>query len=237
MKKRAIIALLLMICLLFSACSFSEQNTSSVESNTSTIPSSQTNTENESVSSTNSENETSGYHLLLHNSDLPLPDETLCYSAQEKAFTNMSEEEIQKVKDTIREWHIYMEWQFVDYNMREQLQSPNSPYWEKWEHTGAILYPGEENPVENEYDGAAIIAIIQELIDIAHDETFISDFKQMQEVIQSAVDNHAIDDLDMLHRLLHDCDYWLVNYPAHLETPPGDWDGVNVYFDCLNSLK
>lgn len=230
MRKIWAVISIFLVCLWFAACSNKEINTSSVSSEAPSKIYRYPTSSSESVESTPKR-----YHLKLHDSDLQIPSKGICLAAQKQAFSGMSKAEIELVQTTIREWHMELEWEFVNNNMRENLQDPDSQYWEAWEHTGVIHY--DYISFVNDYDGATIINSLQKLVDVVKDSDLQADLREMQQIIQSAVEHHSIDDLDTLHRMLHDCDYWLVNYPAYLETPPGDWDGINVYFDCLESLK
>lgn len=214
------------------------------------------------------------YHLKLHDSDLPLPAKETCMAAQKRAFSGMSDEDVQLLQKTVREWHYYLEGDFVD-GMRERLSDPEAPGWGRWEQSGTIKrgvgsikegYDTEEflervgeemvkasspeleqweregivtfAPLVYEDTGPAMIEQIQKAADGVKDESLLADLKTIQETMQSAVEHHRIEDLDTVHRLLHDCDYWLVNYPVKtLAIAPPDWDGINVYFDCLESLR
>ncbi len=55
------------------------------------------------------ESESTSYHLKLHDSDLEPPSAAVCLAAQERAFTDLSEDDIQLVQDTIHIWHMTME--------------------------------------------------------------------------------------------------------------------------------
>ena len=235
MKKSFLFVCLLIICFLLSACSENEKTRSSSSSSNS---SSQVSSSSPKTVSEASETESASYHLKLHDSDLEPPSASVCLAAQERVLTVLSEDDIQLVKDTIHDWHMAMESRFVNYNMRNLLQDPDSVAWKLWEDKDAsVLIPGDSGPVGTLYDGAMIISELQGLVDVVQDQSFLADLKKMQDTVQAAVDKHSIDELDYFHRLLHDCDYWLVNYGTQLTIAPADWDGVNVYFDCLESLK
>lgn len=237
MKKKILLGGLFLLCFLLSACSENEKtlSSSSAPSSSSQVSSASSETDSE-VSET--ESESTSYHLKLHDSDLEPPSAAVCLAAQERAFTDLSEDDIQLVQDTIHIWHMTMEGEFVMKNCREILGNPDSVAWELWENKDAsVLIPGDTDPVGTLYDGAMIISELQSLIDIVQDQNFLKDLKKMQDTLQSAVDKHSVNELDYFHRLLHDCDYWLVNYGVQLSIAPHDWDGVNVYFNCLESLK
>lgn len=235
MKKLILFGSLVVLCFLLSACSENEKTrfSSSTPSSSSQVSSSTSETVSEA-----SEAESYSYHLKLHDSDLEPPSASVCLAAQERVFIGLSEDDIQLVKDTIHNWHMTMEGEFVKKNRREILGDPDSVAWELWENKDAsVLIPGDTGPVGTLYDGAMIISELQSLIDVVQDQSFLEDLKKMQDTVQAAVDKHSVDELDYFHRLLHDCDYWLVNYGEQLSIAPADWDGVNVYFNCLKSLK
>lgn len=55
-----------------------------------------------------------------------------------------------------------------------------------------------------------------------------------------AVDNHDIKGLWYALQVLHDLDYWVLNYPSHFpkgKPAPPDWKGVNTYFGVTKTLE
>lgn len=231
----------LAVCLLLSSCAVQKSESSipsevsSASESSSSEPSS---IPDDSDSSETESSESESSHLKLHDSDLEPPSEEVCQAAQSRIFADMSEEDIQLVKDTIHFWHMSIEGEFVNYNARELLQSPDSPAWQLWEdQTAAVQMPGDDGYLVTSYDVNTVISDLQKLVDVVQNEDFLSDLQSIQATIQTAVDQHSIDEMDHFHQLLHDCDYWLVNYGDTLEIAPPDWDGVNIYFDCLESLR
>lgn len=173
--------------------------------------------------------------LLLHRGGVAHPAPETAQNAHERALSGLSQGDEEKVREKIRELHYYMEWQFTNNLIREKLVDPDSVYWETWERTGIFHFPGE-SPLEKLYDGNCLIEDLQEIIDIVRDEKLAADLKVMQQVTRKAVDQHDFSCLEELHRMLHDCDYWLINYPPVCKTPPGDWEGLKVYFGVLGSF-
>ena len=56
--------------------------------------------------------------------------------------------------------------------------------------------------------------------------------------MQSAIDTHDLEKLYEFHQIVHDLNYWLLNYPIKPFRPvPADWYGACVYFGVLESYK
>lgn len=193
------------------------------------------------VSSENTNSESSSSKtkaiLKLHDSTLKPPSEEQCKAAQKRVLSGLSTKERQTVQDDIRAMHMNMESEFIEKDIRTVLKSPSNPNWEFWEHTGTVSIAGEET-VDNPRDGDTFIRNLQKIYDIAEDTDLKADIRKMQECVRSAVKNHDVNKLDELHKMLHDCDYWVVNYPVYFEKyAPVDWGGIDVYFNSLQCLK
>jgi len=198
------------------------QNDKSVEAKNTTPGSSATVNSNTGASShTDSSSSSSGTssaidfdHFKLHDSTLPLPDATTCKQAQKRALSGLGTDQVKTVQTQIHETHLYFEMEFVDENMVKRLRSPSSQYWEAWEHLGTIQYPGSV-PIYNETDGDTVIADLEKVRVLEKDPAFQSDIVKMQELVRQAVQNHDLTKFVELHQMLHDFDYWVVNYPIY----------------------
>jgi len=175
--------------------------------------------------------------LKLHDSTLKPPSEEQCKAAQKRSLSGLSTKERQTVQDDIRGMHMNMESEFIEKDIRTILKSPSNPNWEFWEHTGTVSIAGEAT-VDNPVDGEVWIQALQKIYDIVKDTDLKADIQKMQDCVRSAVKNHDVNKLDELHKMLHDCDYWVVNYPVHFEKyAPVDWGGIDVYFNSLQCIK
>lgn len=175
--------------------------------------------------------------LKLHDSTLKPPSDKQCKSAQERALSGLSPKEKQTVQNSINGMHMNIEYEFIDKDIRTLLKSPYSPYWEYWDHTGTISIGGE-GVVDNSVDGEVWIRDLQKNYNIVKDADLKADIQKMQDCVRSAVKNHDVNKLDELHKMLHDCDYWVVNYPVHFDKyAPEDWGGIDVYFGSLQCIK
>ena len=178
----------------------------------------------DSVSEASSGEET----YWLHKSSLKLPDKSVCLKAQKQALAGLSDAQKENVQTAVREEHVRIEF----FLLREValLKSPRSPYWAYLEHTGTISIPGDAK-VWNVWDKDTIIESLKAISSPIKNEAVKSDFKQMQDTLQAAVERHDLRKVFSYHEMIHDYDYWIINYPAYFPTAaPPDWAGIQVYF-------
>ena len=179
----------------------------------------------------------------LHKSDVPLPDKDMVEKVQAKLFKGVKKEDLEKAKKTVHELHMYFESGFVyeAENWIEKYSDPNSPGWVFWEKTGTIEIPGYTEKVYNEKDGNWYIQRLEEVKAAFADKTaFTDDITKAEELISEAVKNHDIKNLWYAHQVLHDLDYWVLNYPIQYPkgtAAPPDWKGVETYFGVTKTLK
>lgn len=81
------------------------------------------------------------------------------------------------------------------------------------------------------------IADLEPIRLLIQDPTFQSDVAAMQTLIREAVPNHDLSKFVELHKMLHDFDYWVINYPAYFPlTAPPDWGGITCYYGVLSDI-
>lgn len=179
----------------------------------------------------------------LHKSDVPLPDKNVVEKTQAELFKDVKKEDLEKAKKTIHELHMSFESGFVyeAENWIEKYSDPNSPGWVFWEKTGIIEIPGYTEKVYNKRDGKWYIQQLEEVkATFAGKTAFVDDITKTQELIDEAVKNHDIKSLWYAHQVLHDLDYWVLNYPIQYPkgvAAPPDWKGVNTYFGVTKTLE
>ncbi|WP_041591659.1 hypothetical protein [Thermoanaerobacter mathranii] len=179
----------------------------------------------------------------LHKSDVPLPDKDMVEKVQAELFKDVKKEDLEKAKKTVHELHMYFESGFVyeAENWIEKYSDPNSPGWVFWEKTGTIEIPGYTEKVYNGKDGNWYIQRLKEVKAAFADKTaFTDDITKVQELISEAVKNHDIKNLWYAHQVLHDLDYWVLNYPIQYPkgtAAPPDWKGVETYFGTTGVFR
>jgi hypothetical protein len=178
----------------------------------------------------------------LHKSDVPLPDKDMVKKVQAELFKDVKKEDLEKAKKTVHELHMYFESGFVyeAENWIKKYSDPNSPGWVFWEKTGTIEIPGYTEKVYNEKDGNWYIQKLEEAKKVFTGKTICDDIAKAQDLISIAVKNHDIKNFWYAHQVLHDLDYWVLNYPIQYPkgtAAPPDWKGVETYFGVTKTLK
>lgn len=163
----------------------------------------------------------------LHKSSLKLPDKNVCLKAQKQALDGLSDAQAKGVQKEVREAHIEIEFFLVDHV--KALKSPQSPYWAYIERKGTISIPGDAL-VWNDWDKDTVIDDLKEISSPIKNEVVKSDFKRMQNTLKTAVEQHNLHKVFSYHEMIHDYDYWVINYPVYLQSPPADWGGIQTYF-------
>ena len=170
----------------------------------------------------------------LHKSSLELPDKSVCLKAQKKALAGLSDSQKKNVQTVVREEHVRIEFFLLDHV--KTLKSFDSPYWAYLEHTGTISIPGDAK-VWNDWDKDTIIGNLKVISSSDKDQTVKSDFKRMQDTLQTAVEQHNLQKVFFYHEMIHDYDYWVINYPAYFPTAaPPDWGGIQTYFGTTSLI-
>jgi len=171
----------------------------------------------------------------LHESDLKLPSKDDCLKAQKQALSGLTDAQIKTVQDIIRDEHVRIEFFLLEHVKILKLSS--DPHWEFLEHTGVISIPGE-TVVDNQWAKSTILQKLNKVDSMIQNKTAKSDFKRMEETLATAVDTHDLHKLFAYHEILHDYDYWVINYPAFYPTAPApDWEGIETYFGTTSLIS
>lgn len=169
------------------------------------------------------------------------PDKSTYEVMRELALSGMSEEEVENLISTIKKRNEYLERCFTYENYGVKLKDPNALLWNEFTSTGEIqigwgvdsevwkarssydmsdeeFYQKYGSPVitDNEYDGNAFIAEMTNLQSTIQNDVLKKDFNHMIELMQSAMENHTVNDIIEIHKILHDMDYFLLRYGPDL---------------------
>lgn len=171
----------------------------------------------------------------LHKSEMKPPVKSACRQAQKQVLKGLKEAQLKTVRDTVREEHVRIEYFLLDHV--KSLKSIGSPVWQLLEHTGPVSFPEGESAL-NEWDKDTIEANLNKVGNLIEDSGVKSDFRRMRETLDDAVGRHNLRGLFSYHEMIHDYDYWVINYPAHYpEAPVPDWGGIGVYFGIPSVLS
>lgn len=166
----------------------------------------------------------------LHNSDLELPSQEKCITMQEKALNNMSDNEINEISTRLREAHTTIENLLI--NGVKNLKQSNSIYWNLYNEAETIIEEsGDGLEFSKDYCFRAVANDIIDITDIIKDEDVKQNFDSIYEKLNKAMEFKDIAEIFAVHEMIHDYDYWVINYPAYYDTAPApDWKGIETYF-------
>ena len=181
-------------------------------------------------------------NVSLHNSDKQPPEKSTIVIIQEELTKDIDKTKLTEAKKTLHEIHMYFECGFIyeSENWIEKLSNPDSLGWCFWERTGVIEIPGYTEKVDNKKDGDTYIQWLENVKQVFTNLKLRKDITTVQKLIKYAVDNHDIKGLWYAHQILHDLDYWILNYPIHFpkgKPAPPDWKGVDSYFGVTKTLE
>ncbi|MBP3599730.1 MAG: hypothetical protein J6J30_01470 [Clostridia bacterium] len=169
----------------------------------------------------------------LHKSDLPKPSEEKCLMWQREALANLSETEKQTLCENFKYLHLHIENLLLGSVVT--LKEPDSVYWQKLElpenrmfidpFTGVVS-------VDNTYH--IIIERFDNSISVALDNETKNAIITMKNDFQNAVKNHDLGSIFSVHEVIHDWDYYVINYPISYSVEPPDWGGIDEYFGHLD---
>lgn len=170
----------------------------------------------------------------LHDSTLDIPSSTSCYNVQSMILSNLSQSEISSLRNDIRNIHFSLEFFLVDYI--NVLKDSNASFWE----------PATINETYIDANGTKVqsFGFWEDRDDLKHVlNPNIND--RAKEIIndiilhlQYGMDNHDLSECFEAHKILHDFDYWCINYPAgNFSSKPIDWGGIHCYFGLLENYN
>lgn len=213
---------------------FLNNNKTIMDNQTSDVSVASLSSEDHTNSSVPKENLTGKDYYQTNNNP---PTEQECKDLKTLIFQGLSDEEIKTVQKYIHEAHMYLESNIVNENLWKRLSNKNSDSWKIWENTGTVNVDGV-NILHNRSGQTYIDELEEVKMILGNNSIFITDIEKIQQSMQDAVKNHDVAKLFLFHQMIHDCDYWIVNYPIHFDTvAPPDWEAVNFYYDSLFAFK
>lgn len=168
----------------------------------------------------------------LHNSDLDKPDAEHCLDWQEKILKDFDDTQKEKFCETFKYLHIHLE-NFLLGNI-SLLKEPDSIYWKRHELERDEVFKdpisGSEG-IDNSYH--IMLDGFETLISMAKDTQTREMLIVMKADYINAFKHHDIGSLFSVHEVIHDFDYFAVNYPISFSLAPPDWGGIDDYFGHL----
>ena len=168
----------------------------------------------------------------LHKSDLEQPKKEQCLEWQKNALVGLNESEKKEFCEAFKWLHIQIE-EFLLGNV-SLLKEPDSIYWKRHELKRDEVFKdpisGTES-IDNAYH--IMLGYFETLISLAKDTEIRNALTVMKSDYINAFKFHDIGSLFSVHEVIHDYDYYVVNYPISFSTAPPDWGGLDDYFGRL----
>lgn len=171
----------------------------------------------------------------LHDSNLKLPSQEDCYKAQKIIFEGLTKEEKECVKKNIRDAHWIFEEKLVE--SVHSIKDSNSPYWKAFIVDEIFTDPFTGIKVENNTNFFTVYELITETINKLKNQDIKDDLQKATDTLKEGMDEHNLKKCFEAHKIIHDYDYFAINTPVHLETPPADWGGITTYFGKLSIIE
>lgn len=169
----------------------------------------------------------------LHNSSLPKPSEEKCLKWQQEALANLTDIEKSALCDNFKLLHINIENLLLGSVVT--LKEPDSVYWQRLEleenHKFTDPFTGVVS-IDNTYH--IIIDNFDKSISAVKAADTKKAIKTMKADFQNAVKNHDLGSIFAVHEVIHDWDYYAINYPISYSLEPPDWGGTDEYFGHLD---
>lgn len=174
----------------------------------------------------------------------PGPQKEEVLAMRETVLDGMAEEDINELCSLVKQTNRSIEWNVIYRNPFERLSDPDDPVWNYFDQTGEILigwfYDGkiskpdvmkEENLTEeeflekygepivtsNEYDAEGYAQLFEKCRDTVANEALRSDLQYVIDEVRLAQETHDVTHVEKLYHVLHDMDYFLLNYRLDTE--------------------
>ena len=168
----------------------------------------------------------------LHKSDLEQPKKEQCLEWQKDALMGLTKSEKKEFCETFKWVHIQIE-EFLLGNA-SLLKEPDSIYWKRYELKRDEVFKdpisGTE-AIDNTYH--IMLDYFETLISMAKDTEIRNALMVMKSDYINAFKFHDIGSFFSVHEVIHDYDYYVVNYPISYSIAPPDWSGIDEYFGHL----
>ena len=170
--------------------------------------------------------------FYLHNSNLKPPSDMVCKKAKNEFLSGLSDDEKKAVSTKIRSLHDKVE--NILLNNIPYLKEVDSKYW-NFVITGltedAPTVTGQEF---GELGLNGCINKIDELSKSVTNQKAVDNFEKLYDDLKKACDSKNLQGILKVHEVIHDYDYFAVNYPVRYNYEAADWGGLDDYFGNID---
>ena len=157
---------------------------------------------------------------------------------RDAVLEGMSEAEKKRLAENIKVANQVMEKAYFYDNLFERLEDPEDLYWNYFEQKGDILigYSKDMEPIMeyNRFDAENFVTLMQEMKDSLKSDLLKEDMDILIENTLLAKENHDVEYVKQIYRILHDMDYFLLRYgPEDVGKYTKDDSTVRKYYGVL----
>jgi len=196
------------------------------------------------------------------NDAIKVPEKGKVNAVREKALEGMSDSDIEDLCYIIRSANEILESSSIYSNFFERLADPNDLYWNYFDKSGEIQidwsYDGDINMrqvmknenltedefynkygqqvvAENKYSAEDFINIIKNQQNVVKNERMKADLQTLIDETQMALEHHDVEHAKKMYYILHDMDYFLLNYRLDEEAQDVvDKSTIGKYYGVLS---
>lgn len=170
----------------------------------------------------------------LHRNSLELPSSSNCLNAKEKLLYETSIDDTTFIQKEIRGTHGWLEHTLSDYVT--SLKNANSSSWNYQIIKQTSYAYNDKNAVLNSlFDYKEYLKEFNK----KHNSSLLKEI--IEDIIykcELAINNHDISECFEAHKIIHDLDYWCLNYPLNsFDSDPVDWGGISCYYGLIENYN
>lgn len=202
--------------------------------------------------------------VLSTSGSLPAPTEEQVLTARKEALQGMSDQQIQKLTETVKTANLCLEQEYMYNDLFGRLEAPESLYWNYFHQTGEIQIAwateghidkeavcaaeglteeefyakyGVQVVATNRYDAAFFISLFNTLRDNAQNSALKAELQYLIDQTALARDTHEMEHVNNVYKKLHDLDYFLLRYgPADVGPYMQDTSTISKYYGTLGAF-
>lgn len=153
---------------------------------------------------------------------------------QSSLLSNLDDNELVVLKKQIHNIHSSLEFHLVD--RVNVLKDSNNIYWEVDSSSGVFVQPNGLRL--QKYGFWEYRDQVKELNELKLNDKLHDILSSALNKIQTGIDNHDLSECFEAHKIIHDLDYWIVNYPISSSfAAPVDWGGLNCYYGLIENYN
>lgn len=197
-----------------------------------------------------------------NNNEIAIPQKEEVIALREKVVQGMSEDDVETLCTTIKKANQTIESAIIYNDFFEKLSDQESLMWNYFDESGEIQigwgYDGDLSMSEvmeneslteeefyekygtkviayNDYSAEDFAQLIEQLRDTVYNDSLRYDLQCVIDEVRLATETHDVGHVESMYKLLHDMDYFLLNYRLDTEGQYiQDKSTVSKYYDVLS---